>query len=111
MASDQNFVNFILEQLSKIEHIQAKKMFGEFGLYAGDKIFGLICDNKLFIKPTQAGQAFIGHPQEVPPYTGAKNYFLIEDKVEDSDWLCALIRLTLEELPATKPKKKKKNQR
>lgn len=67
----------------------------------------LICDNKLFIKPTEAGRAFIGEVVEAPAYPGAKNSFLIEDQLEDSDWLSELVRLTVEELPEPKPKKKK----
>ena len=28
-------------------------MFGEYGLYFDNKLFGLVCDNKLFIKPME----------------------------------------------------------
>jgi len=35
-------------------------MFGEYGIYAEGIFFGVICDNKLSIKPTQSGRAFIG---------------------------------------------------
>jgi len=107
MASDQNFVEFVLEQIKNAGNITAKKMFGEYGIYPDDKIFGLICDNKLFIKPTHAGRKFIGNPNEAPPYTGAKPYFLIEDQIEYSAWLIsALINISVKELPAPKPKKK-----
>ena len=83
-------------------------MFGEYGVYADKKIFGLICDNKLFIKPTEAGRAFIKNPVEAPPYPGAKPSFLIEDKLDDREWLSELVRITVIELPEPKPKKKKK---
>ena len=108
MASDQNFVDFVLEQIKNAGDIIAKKMFGEYGLYADEKLFGLICDNKLYIKPTNSGRQFIGNVVEAPPYEGAKPSFLIEDKIEDGDWLSELIRISLEELPAPKPKKQKK---
>jgi len=108
MASDQNFVDFVIEQIQKTGVITAKKMFGEYGLYSDGKIFGVICDNRLFIKPTNGGQEYIGKPVELPPYDGAKLCFLIEDKFEDSEWLSKLIRITLVELPETKPKKSKK---
>jgi TfoX/Sxy family transcriptional regulator of competence genes len=108
MASDQKFVDFVTEQIQKTGTITSKKMFGEFGVYSDGKIFGVICDNKLFIKPTKAGREFIGDPIELPPYDGAKPSFLIEDKIEDSEWLSKLIRLTLKELPEPKPKKRKK---
>jgi TfoX/Sxy family transcriptional regulator of competence genes len=107
MASDQTFVDFIVDQIDNAGEISAKKMFGEYALYSGEKLFALICDNKLFIKPTQAGRAFIGDVVEVPPYPGAKPSFLIEEKVEDRGWLSELVRISVKELPLPKPKKKK----
>ncbi|WP_421800137.1 TfoX/Sxy family protein [Haliscomenobacter sp.] len=107
MASDQTFVDFIVDQIENAGEISAKKMFGEYGLYSGEKLFALICDNKLFIKPTQAGRTFIGDVVEAPPYPGAKPSFLIEEKVEDRGWLSELVRISAAELPMPKPKKKK----
>jgi len=108
MASDQAFVDFVLDQIENAGEITAKKMFGEYGIYSNGKIFALVCDNKLFIKPTISGRAFIKEVVEAPPYPGAKPSFLIEDKIEDRDWLSELIRISLKELPEPKPKKKKK---
>ena len=107
MASDQSFVDFVLDELDGVDNVTAKKMFGEYALYCGTKIFALICDNQLFIKPTEAGRAFIGEPVEEPPYPGAKNSFLIEENLEDSAWLSELVRISVKELPEPKPKKKK----
>ena len=107
MASNQNFVDFVIEQIKNAGEITAKKMFGEYGIYADGKLFGLICDNKLFIKPTISGRAYIGNVVEAPPYEGAKPSFLIEEKIEDSNWLSELISISLKELPSAKPKKKK----
>ena len=94
MASEQTFVDFIVDQIENAGEITAKKMFGEYGLYSGEKLFALICDDKLFIKPTQAGRAFIGDVVEAPPYPGAKPSFLIEEKVEDRGWLSELVRIS-----------------
>jgi len=107
MASSQDFVNFVMDQIHGAGEITAKKMFGEYGIYSDGKIFGLVCDNKLFIKPTIAGRNFIGEPVEAPPYPGAKNSFLIEDQLEDSQWLSELIKISLPELPMQKSKAKK----
>ena len=108
MASDQEFVDFVLDQIENAGEITAKKMFGEYGIYSDGKIFALVCDNKLFIKPTLSGRAFIKDVVEAPPYEGARPSFLIEDKIEDRDWLSELIRISLKELPEPKPKKRKK---
>ena len=107
MASDQKFVDFILEQIDSSGQMSYKKMFGEYGLYFGEKIVALVCDNKLFVKPTLAGRAFIKEVIEAPPYPGAKPSFLIEEQLDDSVWLTELINLTAQELPSPKPKKKK----
>jgi TfoX/Sxy family transcriptional regulator of competence genes len=107
MATRKEFVDFVLDQIETAGVIEAKKMFGEYALYANGKIVGLICDDKLFIKPTVAGRAYIKNVVELPPYEGAKPSFLIEDKLEDRKWLSELIRITYHELPEPKPKKKK----
>lgn len=105
MASDQNFVDYVVGQIQNAGEITAKKMFGEYALYADGKMVAVICDNKLFIKPTIAGRAFIGKVVEAPTYEGAKPSFFIEEKVEDTAWLSELIRISAKELPAPKPKK------
>jgi TfoX/Sxy family transcriptional regulator of competence genes len=106
MASQQQFVDYIIEQIDIPEQITFKKMFGEYGLYMDDKMFALVCDNQLFIKPTSSGRDYIGEVVEAAPYEGAKPCFLIEDKMEDRAWLKKLVEITVKELPAPKPKKK-----
>ena len=111
MASDLNFVKFVADQIDASCEISYRKMFGEYALYSRNKVVALICDNQLFVKPTEAGKSFIGEVVESPPYPGAKLAFLIQDKIEDNEWLTQLITLTEEELPKPKPKRKKKSKR
>ena len=108
MASDQSFVEFIVDQIENVGQITHKKMFGEYALYCEGKVVALVCDNRLFVKPTEGGRAFIGNPVEAPAYTGAKPSFLIDDRVENRMWISNLIRITFQELPEQKIKKKKK---
>ena len=108
MASDQAFVDFVVDQFDADCAVKARKMFGEYGLYSGPKFIGVICDDRLFIKPTDAGRAYIGDPVEAPPYPGARDSFLIEDRIEDGEWLSELVRITSAELPEPKPKRPKK---
>jgi DNA transformation protein and related proteins len=113
MASDKNQLDFVLEQIGPAGGVTAKRMFGEYGIYCDGKIVALLCDNQLFVKPTNRGRAYIHSPVEAPPYPGAKSYFLIEDKLEDRGWISGLIRLTAEELSlptkqAEKPLKRRR---
>ena len=107
MASDINFVLFIADQAGGAGEITYRKMFGEYVLYCDGKVVALICDNRLFIKPTEAGKKYIGRVTEAPAYPGAKLSYYIEDKFEDREWLGELVRITCDGLPEPKPKKKK----
>jgi len=108
MASDLDFVEFVVDQMGNAGSITHRKMFGEYALYCEGKVVALVCDNQLFVKPTKAGKSFIGDVVEAPPYPGAKPSFLIEEQLEDKDWISSLIRLTEKELPEPKQKKKSK---
>ncbi|UGQ46440.1 TfoX/Sxy family protein [Massilia endophytica] len=108
MASHQSTMDFILDQMHGAGGVTAKKMFGEYGVYLDGKMFAVVCDDQLFMKPTAAGKAYIGEPEMVQPFPQAKPYFLIPgDQCEDSAWLSELCRITAAELPLPKPKKKK----
>ena len=103
-----SFVEYVVDQMENAGLITFRKMFGEYAVYCNGKVVALICDNQLFVKPTEAGRAFIGDVTETPPYPGAKLSFLIEDQIEDREWMSELIRITEKALPEPKPKKKKK---
>lgn len=108
MASDAGFVEFICEQLRGSGEISARKMFGEYAIYAGRKVVAFICDDRLFLKPTAPGRALLGTPVMAPPYPGASLYFVLDDHVDDADFLATLVSATANELPEPKPKKPKK---
>ena len=106
MASDQGFVDYVVDQIEPDCGITYKKMFGEYGLYSNGKFFAVICDDQLFVKPTPGGRDHIGDVVEAPPYPGAKPSLLI-DRIEDGEWLSELVRITARELPEPKKRKKK----
>ena len=97
MASNADFVQFVADQCSGAGEITVKKMFGDYGIYCEGVIFGLICDNRLYVKPTKKGRDVLKAVEMQKPYEGAKDYFYISD-VEDRDYLALLVRETLKEL-------------
>ena len=82
MASDLEFVEYVVDQIKDAGSITYRKMFGEYAIYCEGKIVVLICDNQVFVKPTKAGKSFIGNVVEAPPYPGAKPSYLIEEQIE-----------------------------
>lgn len=106
MATQAATAEIILSQIISAGEVRTIKMFGEYGLYCNDKVVALICDDQLFIKPTEAGKAFLGEVELAPPYPGAKDYFLIpEDLWDEPGFLAELVRVTADALPMPKPKK------
>ena len=104
MASNSDFVQYIADQCGGAGEITTRKMFGDYGIYCDGKIFGLICDDRFFVKPTEAGRQLLRTRETRKPYDGAKDYFYLAD-VDARDYLSALVRETCRHLPA--PKKKK----
>ena len=106
MASNLEFAEYVREQLGGVRGISHRKLFGEYAIYAGEKVVALVCDNQLFVRPTDAGRALLKKPKEAPPYPGAKLHFLIEGQLDDREFMAELIAETARVLPAPKPKKK-----
>lgn len=111
MASDPGFVDYICDQIGDAGQVSARKMFGEYAVYCDGKVVALVCDDRLFVRPTPGGRAFIGSAMEAPPYPGAKPHFLIEEKLADREWMSELVRATVGELPAPRTKKPKPKNR
>jgi len=108
MASQQEFVDYVIEQIDNAGVITAKKMFGGYHVYSDGKLFALVINNKLFVKITDSGKEFAKGVTQVPAFPKTKILsFLIEDQLEDREWISTLVRITIEELPDPKPKKKK----
>lgn len=108
MASTQDFVQYVCGQADGVTGLTYRKMFGEYAVYLHGKVIALVCDDQLYVKPTNAGRALLGQPVEKPPFPGANMYFLIDEHLEDRALLGELLRATERELPAKKAKTPKK---
>ena len=104
MASNADFVQYIVDQCSGAGDIAVKKMMGDYCIYCNGILFGLICDNNLFIKVTEPGRAALREEVLRPPYPGARDYFYIED-VDDQDYLAKLVQVSLPALADPRAKK------
>ena len=111
MASDLGFVEYVCDQIGAAGPVSFRKMFGEYAIYCGDKVVALVCDDRLFVRPTPGGRAFVGAAVEAPPYPGAKPHFLIEERLDDREWMTGLIRVTESELPPPNRKKRPRSRK
>ena len=104
MASNKDYLDFILEQLSGLGNVTYRAMMGEYILYWRGKIIGGIYDDRFLVKPTKAALAMMPDAGREIPYEGAKEMLLV-DNVDSREFLAELITAIYGELPA--PKKKK----
>ena len=58
--STDSFRDFVLEQLSALDNLRCKRMFGCHGLYYGEQFFAIVHDGRLYFKT---------HPDTLPDYT------------------------------------------
>ena len=109
MPSDKNFAEYVLEQADLAGRMTTKQMFGEYALYIDAKVVAFICDNQVFLKPTDAGRALLPHVTEAPPYPGAKLHFQVNEHLDDRSFFKRLLIVTGDALPAAKPKRVRKS--
>ncbi|MEH3144687.1 MAG: TfoX/Sxy family protein [Methylobacterium frigidaeris] len=105
MASQQSTVDFILEQATAAAP-SARRMFGEYAIRCQGRTVALVCDDRLYLKPTPAGRGLLASVVEAHPFPGAKPWLLVEgDLWDDGESLAALFRATAASLPAPAPRK------
>jgi TfoX/Sxy family transcriptional regulator of competence genes len=93
MSTTQSQLDYILDQLSFLPQLEAKKMFGEYGLYCSGKYFALVCDNKLFLKTSKDLVQKIGD-DGLRAYAGSKNSLHVpEELLEDKDYLKTIVKV------------------
>ena len=105
MASSEEYLEYILEQLSDLEDITYRSMMGEYIIYYRGKIIGGIYDDRFLVKPVETAVSMMPNANMELPYDGAKEMLLV-DELESRKFLNELIEAMYEELPA--PKKKRK---
>lgn len=78
MASDKDYLDYVLELLSELKGITYKKMMGEYILYKNGVIFGGVYDNRFLIKKTRLSSKL--DLKEVIPYPTSKGMYLIDSE-------------------------------
>ena len=107
MASDKDYLMFVLDQLSGLDGITYRAMMGEYILYYRGRIAGGIYDDRLLVKPVPAALALMPDAPRELPYPGAKEMLLVED-MDDADFLQELFRAMFDELPPPRPRTSKR---
>jgi TfoX/Sxy family transcriptional regulator of competence genes len=101
-------MQFICDQAGLGARLTFRKMFGEYALYLDGKVVALVCDEKLFLKPTAEGKAYLGPMPEGHPYPGSKLFLVMDTELDNPERLAAALEITARALPEPKTKVKTK---
>ncbi|MDH3442905.1 MAG: TfoX/Sxy family protein [Deltaproteobacteria bacterium] len=94
---DETFKDFVLDQLQGLDDVEARRMFGGFGLYQDETFFGIVHKGRLYFKidETTVGeyQKRKMKPFRPNPKQTLKSYYQVPaDVIEDVDQLSAWAR-------------------
>ena len=102
MATQQSTIDDLLAACGP--GVTAKAMFGEYCVYLDGKPVALVCDDRLFLKPTAAGRELLPDAEEASPYPGAKPHLVVPPEAWAN--LPEVLRATFAALPPVKAKRK-----
>lgn len=94
MPDNKDFVNYIADMLQDLGQIDARYMFGDWGLYLDGVFFAIIDDDRLYVKADEKNRhLFEKHHLEQFSYMRQQkkcylNYYAVpEDAIDDMDKL------------------------
>ena len=96
-GKDQDFLDFVQDQLSRLQRVSSKRMFGAIGLYQDACFFGIIAEGRLyFLTGEESRKRYIEQgmkPFEYAPGESLSSYYEVPvDVLEDDRELCAWAR-------------------
>lgn len=105
MPTRPETLQFLLDQLAGLPGVRVSKTFGEYCLYVDGRSVGFVCNDQLFLKPTECGRAALGAPVLGRPYHWVRTpHFLVSaDRWDDREALCAVVTATASALPRHRP--------
>lgn len=109
MATDKDFIEYLLVKLGNDIRFSTKAMFGEYCLYYDGKVVAFVCDNRLLIKPTKQSEHLRDICEMDEAYPGSKLYYLVsEDQLDEPREFIQTMKAIAAATPDKKPKKPKK---
>lgn len=105
MATSEEYIKFVCEQLADVGAVRYRKMFGEYMVYVNDKPLLLVCDNTVFVKILPELSEVLAGAETVLPYEGGRPHYILD--IEDRTLTQTVIGILEPITPLPKPKKKR----
>jgi TfoX/Sxy family transcriptional regulator of competence genes len=103
MASDRNYLDYVLQQLSGLDEITYRPMMKEFIIYYQGIVVGGIYDNRFLLKYTKSVKKLFPDAVLETPYDGARK--MLAADTDDKDMLERIIKTIKDDLLPNKKRK------
>ncbi|HAN05845.1 MAG: hypothetical protein A2X29_11905 [Elusimicrobia bacterium GWA2_64_40] len=108
MATSKETIEFLRDALALVPEVSFRPMMGEYCVYSAGRVFGLVCDDTLFLK-TSPETLHLFRDKTTRAYPGSKNTAQTNAEwLEDREKLSEVVHYTLTHLPAPKPRPRPK---
>jgi len=106
MATDIDFVNYLIDQIKGIGVVMSKKMFGEYMVYVNQKPVILVCNNTAYVKMLENIKPYFENGETDFPYKGAKEHYILD--IDNRETLIEIIKEVekVSKIPKKKSSKK-----
>ena len=104
MATTNEYIEYVCEQIKGIGEVRYKKMFGEFMVYINDKPVMTVCDNTPFVKRLDCIAEKMKDAETGYPYKGAKEHYVLN--IDNAEFCKEILSEVEKVTPLPKPKKK-----
>ncbi|MEG2669740.1 MAG: transcriptional regulator [Oscillospiraceae bacterium] len=105
MATNQDYIEYICEQIADSYDVTYRKMFGEYMIYINSKPLLTVCDNIVYVKILDCIKDLMIDAEVGEPYKGAKPHYILD--VENREFAKQVIMVLEENTKPPKPKTKK----
>lgn len=104
MATTNEYIEYVCEQIKGIGEVRYKKMFGEFMVYINDKPVMTVCDNTPFVKKLDCIAEKMKDAETGYPYKGAKEHYVLN--IDNAEFCKEILSEVEKVTPLPKQKKK-----
>ena len=78
MATTNEYIEYVCEQIQGVGEIRYQKMFGEYMVYVNQKPVIIVCDNVPFVKMLDCIKEKMQDAETGYPYKGAKEHYVLD---------------------------------
>lgn len=84
MATNEEFIKYVCEQINGVGNIRYRKMFGEYLIYINEKPIIIVCDETVYVKKLECIDSKMKDSEVGYPYKDAKEHYILD--IDDSEF-------------------------